>query len=207
MNSATRSTPSRSRLTSRRARATMMSTIAACSIGSRRPTAPKSMSPSSPPARTNTLPGCGSAWNTPIRMIWSRVARSSSSASRCRSTSASSKRPMSETVTPSKRSWTRTRLVDRSRYTAGTRTVERSPSRAAISLIASASWRKSTSLRRPVANWASRSPERTPWPNGVRRWAMLASSVRAARSRSIIASMSGRCTLTTTDSPERNRAR
>ena len=35
---------------------------------------------------------------------------------------------MSATVTPSKRSWTRTRRVDSSRCTAGTRTVERSPS-------------------------------------------------------------------------------
>ena len=46
--SAMRSTPSRSRLTSRRASATMMSTMADCWIGSRRPTAPKSMRPRVP---------------------------------------------------------------------------------------------------------------------------------------------------------------
>ena len=62
-NSAMRSTPSRSRLTSRRASATMMSTMADCWIGSRRPTAPKSMRPRVPSVRANTLPGCGSAWN------------------------------------------------------------------------------------------------------------------------------------------------
>ena len=44
-------------------------------------------------------------------------------------------------------------------------------------------------------------------PNGVRRWARLASSASAARSRSIITSMSGRCTLTTTGSPVCSRAR
>ena len=55
--SATRSMPSRSRLTSRRISAARMSTTAACWIGSSRPTAPKSMSPSVPSSNTKMLPG------------------------------------------------------------------------------------------------------------------------------------------------------
>ncbi len=63
-----------------------MSTIAACWIGSSRPTAPKSISPSVPSSSTNTLPGCGSAWKKPRRITWSSIERSSWSASARRST-------------------------------------------------------------------------------------------------------------------------
>ena len=98
---------------------------------------------------------------------------------------------MSDTVRPSKRSCTRTRRVHRWRWSVGTLT-DASPSRrAAISVIASASRRKSSSARSPSANWASTSPERTPRPNGVRRWARSASRASAARSRSIVTSMPG----------------
>ena len=73
--SATRSMPSRSRLTSRRYSAARMSTTAACWIGSSRPTAPKSMSPSVPSSNAKMLPGCGSAWKKPSRSTWSSVER------------------------------------------------------------------------------------------------------------------------------------
>ncbi len=81
------------------------------------------------------------------------------------------------------------------------------PSSRAISAIASASRRKSSSARRLCANWPSISPDRIPWPNAVRRCARLATSASAARSRSITSLMPGRCTFTTTASPVRNRAR
>ena len=113
-----------------------------------------------------------------------------------------SSRSTSASVLPSKRSWTRTRRVHRCRCTRGTRTEDPSPSSAVISAIASTSRRKSSSARRLSANCPSTSPDRTLWPSGVRRCASSASSASAARSRSMTSSTPGRCTFTTTASPE-----
>ena len=88
--SATRSIPSRRRLTSRRTIAARMSTTADCWMGSSRPTAPKSIRPRLPSRKAKMLPGCGSAWKSPIRSTCSSVERSSSSASPLRSMPAAS---------------------------------------------------------------------------------------------------------------------
>ena len=185
-----------------------MSTIAACWIGSSRPTAPKSISPSVPSARTNTLPGWGSAWKKPSRMTWSSIERSSWSASAAavdaRRVEAARRR---DTVNPSKRSWTSTRRVHSWRCSFGH---AHGRSRRAAPPSRSSRRPRGGSRARPAdpsANWASISPERTPRPNGVRRWARSASSASAARSRSIVTSMPGRCTLTTTSSPVRSTGR
>ena len=52
--------------------------------------------------------------------------------------------------------------MHRCRWRVGIRTAASPSSRAAISVIASASRRKSSSSRSPLANWASSSPDRTP---------------------------------------------
>ena len=204
--SATRSTPSRSRLTSRRARAMKMSVSAACWIGSSRPTAPKSISPSVPSASTNTLPGWGSAWKKPSRITWSSIERSSWSAS----SGPVERRRREPRPRPSRRRGAPARgpaACTGGGARAGMRTRSAPSRRAAISAIASASRRKSSSARSPWANWATMSPVRTPRPNGVRRCASSPRRASAARSRSIVASMPGRWTLTTTCSPLCSRAR
>ena len=83
-----------------------------------------------------------------------------------------------------------------SRWTRGMRTGDRSARRARISSMASASRRKSSSARRLTANWATISPERIPCPSAVRRWATSATRDRAARSRSMTSSISGRWIFT-----------
>ncbi len=70
---------------SRRLTPAMRSRSAACWTGSRCPAAPKSMSARCPSARSITLPGWGSAWNTPSCSICSRNARRSESANLTRS--------------------------------------------------------------------------------------------------------------------------
>ena len=80
-------------------------------------------------------------------------------------------RAASLTVTPSKRSCTRMRRVHSRRCTKGTRTPLSGPRLPAISAMASASRRKSSSARRLVPNCATSSPERSSRPNGVLRWA------------------------------------
>ncbi len=70
--SATRSMPSRTRLTSCRTNPAIMSTTAGRWIGSSLPTAPKSIRPNDPSDRTKTLPGWGSAWKKPcFSTCWS----------------------------------------------------------------------------------------------------------------------------------------
>ena len=152
LRSATRSMPSRKRLTSRRISAARMSTTAACWIGSSRPTAPKSMSPSVPSSNAKMLPGCGSAWKKPIRSTWSSVERSSCSASALRSMSEAFSRSVSATVKPSKRSCTSSRRVRERGIDLRDPDGDPGPSSSVISAIASASRRKSSSARRLVAN-------------------------------------------------------
>ena len=86
------------------------------------------------------------------------------------------------------------------RYTFGIRTG--AAQSAAISTIASTSRRKSSSARKLLANCPSISPDRRPWPNGVRRCA----DAREERQRREVAldhrpGCPGRCTFTTTASP------
>ena len=175
--SATRSMPSRSRLTSRRTSAARMSTTAACWIGSSRPTAPKSISPSVPSAKAKTLPGCGSAWKNPTPSTWSIVV---------------AQQLLGERVAVDAG---RVELIDvgqgaavevllhehaaraqNSRYTlrhpnARARAEQQSPSLP--------SRRPRAGSRAPradsAANWSSTSPERRPCPNTVRRCATFAS--------------------------------
>ena len=181
--------------------ANMMSTTAACWIGSRRPTAPKSISPSVPSASTNTLPGCGSAWKKP-----------SAAPDRASTAAAGRRAPLGRR--PSRRALpSRPRCSPRSAparapaactscsYTTGMRTPAALSRRAAISAIASASTAEVElgaqalgelleHLARPDAAAERRAP-----------LGEVGEQPSAARSRSIVSSMPGRCTLTTTASP------
>ena len=184
-----------------------MSITADCWIGSSRPTAPKSMRPRPPSRKAKMLPGCGSAWKSPIRRIWSSVVRSSSLGERGRGRSRPRRSPGSRRRCTRRSAPARAVAGCSTRCTrAGRARTSRAPSSIAISSMTSASWPKSSSARRLTANCASSSPERRPWPNVVRRCATLARSASAARSRSITSSMPGRWIFTTTASPVRSRA-
>ena len=207
--SATRSMPSRSRLTSRRTRAARMSTTAACWIGSSRPTAPKSMSPSVPSREDEDVArvrvGVEEAEPQHLverraqQLLGERRARSIACVVELRGVGHGE---ALEALLHEQPPGAELRWTPRDPH-------RRAPVRAAAPSRPSRRPRGGSRARPAGSRRTGRAsrPTARPGRTSVRRCARSASSASAARSRSMTSSMPGRWTLTTTASPVCSRAR
>ena len=180
-----------------------MSTTAACWIGSSRPTAPKSIRPSVPSREDEDVPGVRIGVEEARPAAPGRACeRSSSSASAVRSI-----RRCLELLGVGDGEAVELLLHEQApRAQLACAPSARGPSTRRRGRAPSLPWRRpraGSRARRAGSRRTDRASRRTGHParTSVRRWATLASSASAARSRSIDSSMPGRWTFTTTASP------